>query len=193
VDADNVNSLLEDREAFFAKIAQSPLEARDALTNTKKWLELSKNPSLETCVKIMFDEFIRQYRDQIKDLVTNFPEDSRNTSTTEDGKVLDLGPFWHGHKRFPNIAEFSVDNPEHLDYIYHGASILARTFLLTDVVTREKIKELAAKLKAPAWKFSGKKVELDEETKEKKRTVKKLKSKRKNPRYLMMMQRKSKN
>jgi len=105
----------------------------------------------------MFVEFTKQYRDQIKDLISNFPEDARNTTTTEDGKVLDLGPFWHGHKRFPNVAEFSAETPEHLDYVYHGASILARTFNLPDVVTKEKVKEIVSKFKADEWKFSGKK------------------------------------
>jgi ubiquitin-activating enzyme E1 len=182
VDADNVNSLLEDREAFFAKIAQSPLEARDALTNTKRWLELSKTPSLEICVKMMFEEFLKQYRDQIKDLITNFPEDSRNTQTTEDGKVIDLGPFWHGHKRFPFVADFNADNVEHLDFIYHGTHILARAFNIPETVTKEKVKELVSKLKAPEWKFSGKKIELDEENKENKdKEAKEKEEKKKEP------------
>jgi len=162
VDADNVNSLLEDREAFFLKMAQSPLEARDALSNVKKWLELTKSPSLETCVKIMFDEFLRQYRDQIRDLITNFPEDYRNSQTGEDGKVIDLGPFWHGHKRFPNVAEFSADNVEHLDFVFHGTAILANVFNVTETVTRDKVKGLVSKMTPYEWRFSGKKIELDE-------------------------------
>jgi len=170
MDADNVNSLIEDREAFFNKIQQSPLEARDALTAVSRWLELSKKPSLETCIKIMFDEFVKQFRDQIKDLTYNFPEDARNTRTDEDGKVIDLGPFWHGHKRFPNVSTFSVDNDLHLDFVFHGASILAHIFHLPGTVTRAEVKSIASKLTAPTWTPSGKKIDVDEEkeSKEKK-------------------------
>jgi hypothetical protein len=48
-------------------------------------------------VELTFEEFLKQFRDQIKDLTYNFPEDARNTQTTDDGKVIDMGPFWHGH------------------------------------------------------------------------------------------------
>lgn len=51
VDADNVNSFLENSEAFLTKLQQSPLEALDTLKSVQRWLELSKKPSLELCVE----------------------------------------------------------------------------------------------------------------------------------------------
>jgi len=170
VDADNVNSLIEDSNAFFLKMQQSPLEAKDALTAVKKWLNLSKKPSLELCVEIMCVEFTRQFRDQICDLIHNFPADARNTRTTDDGKELDLGPFWHGHKRFPNVADLNVENELHLDFVFHGAAILANVFGLTDPVSREKVAAIAKTYKPSDWKYSGKKVEVEEDKKETKET-----------------------
>lgn len=169
VDADNVNSFLENTESFLEKLQQSPLEAFDTLKSVQRWLELSKKPSLELCVELIFNEFVKQYRDQIKDLTNAFPEDARNTRTTDDGKTIDLGLFWHGHKRFPNIAAFSVENDLHLDFVFHGAAILASVFGLTAPVTRDQVKKIASALKEWEWKPSGKKIELDEDKKDDKK------------------------
>eukprot|EP00808_Paulinella_micropora_P017451 g78565.t1 len=159
--ADNANSLLEDRDGYFKKLQQSPLEERDSLQAAKTWLEYSKDASFDKCCQIMFEEFHRTFRDIIKDLQTNFPADARNTRKTEDGEVIDLGPFWHGAKRFPSAAEYDVKNPLHVDYIYHGANILASIFGIKQQ-SRQKVIEVTSKLKPKSWKFSGAKVDLDE-------------------------------
>jgi len=50
--ADSVNSLLEDREQFFAKLKQDPLSEADALKGVKNWLELAAAPSFMQCAKV---------------------------------------------------------------------------------------------------------------------------------------------
>jgi len=167
VGADSANSLIEDRANFFKKLKQNPLEERETLETAKRWLLLSKAPNLKTCVEITFEEFHRQFRDQINDLTTNFPADARNSRTTEDGQVIDLGPFWHGSKRFPQAAPYNPEEPLHVDLVYHGSCILASIFRLPEP-SREEVAKIAKTLKPHEWKFSGKKVDLDEDKKEKK-------------------------
>lgn len=75
--ADAVNSLLEDREQFLQKLKQDPLSEADALKSVKNWLELAAQPSFEQCAKVMFDEFVTNYRNSINDLTYAFPKDAR--------------------------------------------------------------------------------------------------------------------
>jgi ubiquitin-activating enzyme E1 len=165
VGADSANGLLEDRAGFFKKLKQSPLEEKDSLEMAKKWVMLSKTPSLKVCVEMMFLEFHRQFRDQIRDLTTNFPEDARNTRKADDGAVIDLGPFWHGHKRFPKALTFNPEEPLHVDFVFHGANILANVFGLPEA-SRAEVVAIAKTLQPHEWKFSGKKTDLDEDKKD---------------------------
>jgi ubiquitin-activating enzyme E1 len=167
VGADAANSLLEDRAGYFKKLKQSPLEERESLEQAKRWLALSKSPSYQTCVELAFEIFHKEFRDQINELTTNFPADSRNTRKTDDGQVLDLGPFWHGHKRFPHAHTFDAKDSAHVDFVYHTACIFANIFGLKDP-TREEVVNIAKGLRPHEWRFSGKKTELDEDKKEKK-------------------------
>jgi ubiquitin-activating enzyme E1 len=167
VGADLANNLLEDRAAFFKKLKANPLEERDSLELAKKWLMMSKSPSLQVCVEIMYEEFHRQFRDQINDLTTNFPADARNSRTTDDGKVIDLGPFWHGHKRFPKSLTFNPEEPQQVDFVFHGANVIASIFGIPEG-SREEIIAITKRLTPHEWKFSGKKVELEEDKKERK-------------------------
>lgn len=162
--ADSVNSLLEDRKEFFAKLKQDPLSEADSLRTVRSWLDLCTSPSFETCIQVMFREFTANYRDAINDLTHHFPADARNRDR-ETG--ADLGPFWHGHKRFPTATEFDPNNEQHLDYIFHGSNILASVFGLKEQ-TRDQVKQLAAHLKAQPWVFSGAVVKLDEDKDKKK-------------------------
>jgi len=167
VGADSANALLEDRAAFFKKQKDNPLEELDNLRQAKRWLLLSKSPNYATCVELMYEEFHRQFRDQINDLTTNFPADARNTRTTDDGKVLDLGPFWHGGKRFPKSLTFDASDAQHVDFVHHGANIIAAIFRLPEG-SREDTINATKTMKPHEWKFSGKKVELEEDKKERK-------------------------
>lgn len=77
---------------------------------------------------------------------------------------MSLGLFWHGHKRFPESAPFDASNPDHVDYIYHGANILASVFRLKEQ-TREQVQAMLPALVAQdkPWEPSNVKITLDEE------------------------------
>lgn len=157
--ADAVNSLLEDREQFLQKLKQDPLSEADALKSVKNWLELAAKPSFEQCAKVMFDEFVANYRNSINDLTHAFPKDAR---IKDNATGADLGLFWHGHKRFPQSTEFNPNQPEHVDYIYHGANILASVFRLPEQ-SKEAVKAMLPKLMASGrpWAPSNAKISLD--------------------------------
>jgi ubiquitin-activating enzyme E1 len=159
--ADSVNSLLEDREQFFQKLKQDPLSEADALRSVNNWLSLAAQPSFEQCAKVLYLEFIAAYRDALLDLTHNFPKDARMTDAVTGA---DLGAFWHGHKRFPQVANFDPSNDAHVEYIYAGANILAHVFGLKEH-SKDDVRALLPKLIAAdkPWQPSGKKIVLDAE------------------------------
>jgi len=177
---DCVNSLLENRDKFFEKMASSPIEEPKKLQLTKKWLQLSVNPTIDTCVKMAVEFFVEWYRDFICNLTTNYPEKSR--STDKDGN--DLGPFWHGDKRFPKPAHLDIKEEAHLDFIEHATNILAAVFNFPEVaienkkrkhLSREELKQRVAKIKIDPYVHKGKAVDMSgargEEKKEEKKEV----------------------
>jgi hypothetical protein len=148
--ADAVNSLLENREQFLQKLKQDKLAEPEALKQVKNWLELAAAPSFEQCAKVLFLEFVKNYRNAINDLTHAFPKDAR---IKDNATGADLGLFWHGHKRFPASTEFDINNPAHVDYIYHGANILASVFRIPEQ-SREQVHAMLPKIFAQdiPWK-----------------------------------------
>jgi ubiquitin-activating enzyme E1 len=159
---DAQNSFLENREKFYQKLAAAPLEERSTLEKVKRWLDLSKAPTFELCIEMAIDQFLKFFRDGINDLITNFPEDARVKDTSTNA---DLGPFWHGHKRFPRSANFDPKNDQHLDYIFAAANILASVFCVPEIHDKEEVRKKAAAAKIRAYQFSGAKIKLDEPAK----------------------------
>jgi len=166
---DSVNSLLEDRAAFLHKLKQDPMSEADALRLVNKWLDLSKRPTLPLCVAIIFEQFLANFRNAINDLTHHFPADARVKCNVTGA---DLGPFWHGHKRFPSSVEFDATNPLHTDYLYHGSCILASVFGITTELSRDSIIAIAKDLasKTPAWQYAGGKVDMSGQAGEEKKS-----------------------
>ena len=165
--ADLANSFLEDRVAFFAKLRQDALTEADALKSVSSWLQLAAHPTFELCVRVLLDDFVANFRNTINDLTHNFPKDARNV---EKDTGVDLGPFWHGHKRFPQAASFDPHNAQHVDYIQHGASILAAVFGLPEQ-DRDSVTRVVSGLSVQPWQYTGGRVDMSgqegEEKKEK--------------------------
>ena len=154
--ADLANSFLEDRQAFFLKVKQDALTEAEALRNVYSWLELASSPSFDVCVNVILQDFLSNFRNAINDLTHNFPRDARNV---EKDTGVDLGPFWHGHKRFPQTATFDPTNSLHVDYLYHGANILATVFGLHEQ-DREAVLRVVQQLPIPPYQFTGATVDL---------------------------------
>jgi len=158
-------SYLKDVKKWLIKNGADENEELDGLRTVRRYLKLADGPTLEMCVELAFNDFTRRFRDAINDLTHAFPEDARN----KDSKTqADLGPFWHGHKRFPRAAEFDVKVPEHLNYVFHGANLYAFIFGLGECFDPKVIADIAQKLKAPKWSPSKKTIKLEEDKKEEK-------------------------
>lgn len=162
----NVNGLLRDKDHYFEQVekegnAHAQLEA---LENTKKIVDiLIQGVTIETCIKLALEEFSKQFRNRIRDLLHLFPEESRKVDkhTKED-----LGPFWSGEKRFPQAAEFDPLDDLHLDYVLNTANLFAFMFCLPSLRDREHARSLASKisLEIPPWKpREDIQIELEEE------------------------------
>ena len=160
--ADLANSFLEDRAAFFLKLKQDQLTEAEALRGVLSWLELAAAPSFELCLRVILDDFLANFRNAINDLTHNFPRDAR---VVEKDSGVDLGAFWHGHKRFPQTATFDPSDPLHVDYVYHGANILATVFALPEQ-DRDTIVHLAQQLPITPYTFTGATVDLSGDGKE---------------------------
>ena len=142
--------------AFFAKLRQDALTEADALKSVVDWLQLAARPSFDLCVRVILDDFVTNFRNAINDLTHNFPKDARNV---EKDTGVDLGAFWHGHKRFPQAAAFDPTNQQHVDYVYHGANILASVFGLHEQ-EREAVVRAVSSMSVQPWQYTGGKVDM---------------------------------
>ena len=146
---DIVNSFIDDKAKYFEKCADNPLEEEDTLALTKTWVDLNMKPTFDLCVDVIFQRFTTFYRNKIGDLQHNLPKDAR---VTDKVTGADLGPFWHGHKRYPRREDFDASNPLHVDFVFHGANILASVFGLKEK-SRKDVEKICAGLKAPEYVF----------------------------------------
>jgi len=158
---DILNAFVKDKNVFFEKTDSNPMEALTKYNLTKKWVGLATDPSVKKCVTEVLDTFLTYFRDKIKNLTHHFPEDAR---VTQKETEADLGPFWHGHKRFPQAAEWNAEKDVYITFVYHSANILAKqVFNLPDVVDKETIKKMCAEYTAEEWKLSEDAIDVDED------------------------------
>lgn len=108
---------------------------RGKLELLKKFSIDHPNPTAQTCVNISRQIFQDIFTDQIKNLLTCFPPDSK----TKEGQ-----PFWTAPKRLPHAIEFDVKNSLHLDFMDSSANILASMFKLP-AISREEVAALSTK------------------------------------------------
>jgi len=95
----------------------TPTEIITIMSDIKKIIKFIPK-SYSDCLKYGYDQWHMLFRDQIMQLVHNFPKDSKN-----DGL-----PFWSGAKKYPNILKFSVDEELHLDFVWTFANLWAEVF-----------------------------------------------------------------
>ena len=107
-------------------------------------LELKKENSFDSCVRLAFNSFINNFDHKIKQLIHNFPENSTNENGT---------PFWAGSKRFPHNEDFNPTNDLHISFIYSYARILADALSINinNNIDIKYIRDLASTFKIPAF------------------------------------------
>mmetsp|Transcript_10787 Transcript_10787/g.19665 ORF Transcript_10787/g.19665 Transcript_10787/m.19665 type:complete len:1186 (+) Transcript_10787:88-3645(+) len=156
-------------DKFLEKVDSNEAEGLTKLQSALKWAELAKSASLETCVKLAFDMFIKEYRDKVKDLIACYPEDQK------DKQGL---PFWRGRKRFPVPMEWDATEDVYINFIWHTACIFADILGVAKhskngrdgYPTKDACAKIAASLSVPEWKASSVDIEDEEEEEGKKKT-----------------------
>jgi ubiquitin-activating enzyme E1 len=130
----------------------------------KKVLDNVPN-NFEDCVSWAFNLFLKNYRDNIMQLLHKFPEDC----LTKEG-----GKFWSGAKKCPIPITFDENNESHIEYIKACANLKADLYGISHCIDNDTIKNIANKLEP--YEFipdSNTHIsENDEEEKKKKKEVK---------------------
>lgn len=129
----------------FEKMLHSPgNQAIETLEVVKKLLIDERPTSFIDCIKWARLHFENNYRDQIVQLLHNFPPDQKTSSGA---------PFWSGPKKCPHPIEFDVNNQLHVDYIVAAANLRAFNYNLPGIPVRdvELIKKQVASIVVPKF------------------------------------------
>jgi ubiquitin-activating enzyme E1 len=113
-------------EESLKQVGVQPLEVLEAV---KRMLVDERPKTFADCVRWARLHWERQYNNQIRQLLFNFPADQ----TTSSG-----APFWSGPKRCPHPLVFDANNDLHLDYIVAAANLRAVMYNLPDGAVRDK-------------------------------------------------------
>lgn len=163
---DKAADFLKDKNAFFEKVKSNPREELTTLKITDKWIDLATKPSVDKCIQYMLDIFLSNFRNKIKDLIHHFPLEYRTTDN-RNGEEIDTGPFWHGHKRFPQVAEWDANKDEYVKFFFHSVNIMIdQIFDLKTPVDEAIIKKKLGEITVPEWVLSEEKIDMDEDEKE---------------------------
>lgn len=157
--AQKLADFLEDREEFIVRNEQEDLGELASLQELMSWLDIYRSISVETCVQLAVNSLIKRFRDGIKDLQASFPRDARQI---DKATGADMGPFWRGHKRFPQAVSLDMKDDMQADYVWHATCIFCDIFDLKNP-TRDESSAIAGGLSVADWKDSGVKVALDDE------------------------------
>lgn len=160
----NVNKLVTDKDGFFRQVEKEGNAAVqiETMQKVKDLFEKTTDRTYENCIKLAFEHFNAQFRNRILDLIHFFPEDTR---VIEKETGADLGPFWSGSKRFPQAAEFSLDNDLHFSHLYNTANMFAFMVGVEQIRDKDAFKKLteSLKLETPEWKAPSKGPNMDGE------------------------------
>lgn len=73
----------------------------------------------DDCIRMAYNLWHENYRDQIHQLVTQYPSDS----ITKEGVR-----FWSGTKKCPTVLHFDINNDSHLGYVHSTSNLWADVF-----------------------------------------------------------------
>lgn len=113
--AENVNLYLSQANFLEATLKQSGNQ-KQILETIRDYLTSNKPLTFEECIIWARLEFEKQYNNNIRQLLYNFPKDS----TTASGAL-----FWSGPKRAPDPLSFDMRNETHLAFVKAAANLHA--------------------------------------------------------------------
>jgi len=131
----NINKWLKDETVFNNDRIIDNIQAKQDIV---KFLVEMNVKSFEDCVYEAIKLFYANYKNQIVQLLTTFPPDTK----TEGDKL-----FWSNGKRMPAFFDLDINNDYHLDFIEATSHLFARCYNILNEkdFTREQVKELVSK------------------------------------------------
>lgn len=140
--AENAAYYLGDAKFMERTLKLPGSQPMQTLESVKRALVTDRPSDFQACVSWARHHFESQYRNQILQLLHNFPKDQ----TTSSGE-----PFWSGPKRCPHGIDFDISNPVHLDYVVAGANLKAEVYGIPQVRDRSLIAEMVSKVDVPQF------------------------------------------
>jgi len=96
--------------------------------------EATNSNKQNSCIQFAYNQFHKQYRDQIMQLVHNYPSDCVTSSNA---------PFWSGTKKCPTPLTFDLSNDTHTSYVHSLANLWANVFNIDNsMMTLEYVKNV---------------------------------------------------
>ena len=111
-------SFLNNDKVFVGQLKQNSTTSgtKGSLEKIEKFINMKKTSNYESCVMLGKELFNNYYDHSIRDLLSIFPKDA----VDKDGQA-----FWSGPKRAPSPLTFSVDEPNHIEFVLSYANLIA--------------------------------------------------------------------
>jgi ubiquitin-activating enzyme E1 len=150
-----VNKYLEDPEGYVKNLKKEvnnqSSTLRGRLETVNKFTAEYEKASHENCIRLARVMFQDVFNNQISSLLYSFPKEHK----TESGQF-----FWSGPKRCPVALDYDLNDPTHVEFIFHTASLFAQIFNLKAIPSKEWAAKEATKVEVKA--FQPKKIIVNE-------------------------------
>ena len=152
-----VNQYVHDRGYVKKMFKADPGSLITNLEIVKKMMIDEKPQNFDDCIKWARLQFEDLFNFQLRDLIQQYPEDSKDSNGVR---------FWTETRRFPNILQYDPNNEFHASFIKAAALLHARTY---GIQPEDAASERAVNVEIPEWKPSKQKIDISDgnETKKK--------------------------
>ncbi|XP_069738900.1 ubiquitin-like modifier-activating enzyme 1 [Phaenicophaeus curvirostris] len=140
--AENVNQYLTDPRFVERTLRLAGTQPLEVLEAVERSLVSERPRAWPDCVGWACRHWHRQYSNNIRQLLHNFPPGQKTNSGTL---------FWSGPKRCPHPLVFNPDNPLHLDYVVAAANLFAQSYGIAGSRDRAAVAELLRGVRVPPF------------------------------------------
>ncbi|GAB0202351.1 ubiquitin-like modifier-activating enzyme 1 [Grus japonensis] len=140
--AENVNQYLTDPRFVERTLRLAGTQPVEVLEAVQRSLVGERPRGWPDCVAWACRHWHRQYSNNIRQLLHNFPPGQKTNSGTL---------FWSGPKRCPHPLVFDPDNPLHLDYVMAAANLFAQSYGIGGSRDRGAVAELLRHVRVPPF------------------------------------------
>ncbi|XP_074646538.1 ubiquitin-like modifier-activating enzyme 1 isoform X2 [Tubulanus polymorphus] len=140
--AEDAHLYLTDPKFLERTLKMPGIQPTEVLDGVKRMLVDDKPNSFEDCVEWARNLWQENYDNTIKQLLFNFPSDTKTSS----GAL-----FWSGPKRCPHHLKFDSSIELHLDFVVSAANLRAHMYGMKGTGNREKIVEILNNVVVPEF------------------------------------------